>query len=200
MKTCFFADIAPKKKFYIEPSEESEVPQAPEVSASVPVPEAAGNSGQAAQVGDMNAMMAAILGNAAMQQYQNQQQQQQQQQQQYQPLIAPLTDILTADDVAPLLEDSDVVNRLLPHLPEGQQNLEELRRTIRSPQFRSTLRTLTSALLSDNYNTVMANFGLDPASGSDALAQGNPILAFLQAIQAQADSTQGSASNGASKE
>ena len=126
-------------------------------------------------------MMAAILGGAAVQQHM------QQQQGQAQPVIAPLSDLISSNDVMPLLDNEAVVDALLPHLPEGQRTAEELRRTISTPQFRSTLRTLTSALMSDNYNTVMANFGLEPTAGSEALAQGNPVLA-LQAIQAQADS------------
>ncbi len=123
-----------------------------------------------------------------------QQMQQQQQQQPAPPVIAPLSDLLSSDDVGPLLEDDAVVAALLPHLPEGQQTAEELRRTLSTPQFRSTLRTLTSALMSDNYNSVMANFGLDPTAGSEALAQGNPVLAFLQALQAQSDQSSSSSS------
>ena len=118
-----------------------------------------------------------------------------QQQQQVQPVIAPLSDLLSSNDVGPLLEDDAVVAALLPHLPEGQQTAEELRRTLSTPQFRSTLRTLTSALMSDNYNSVMANFGLDPTAGSEALAQGNPVLAFLQAVQAQAEPGPGASKN-----
>ena len=70
-----------------------------------------------------------------------QQPQQQQQQQFIQPLIAPLSDVVTEAEVAPLLADPEIVAALLPLLPEGQQTEEELRTTIRTPQFRSTLRT-----------------------------------------------------------
>jgi|TARA_B110000208_G_C11560849_1_gene355296 hypothetical protein len=113
--------------------------------------------------------------------------QQPQQQQMLQPLIAPLSDVVTEADVAPLLNDPAVVAALLPLLPEGQQTEEELKATIRTPQFRSTLRTLSSALMSDNVNSIFANFGLNAADGGEEMARGNPIAAFLLALQAQTD-------------
>jgi len=123
-------------------------------------------------------------------------QQAQQQQQMFQPLIAPLSDVVTNDDVAPLLSSPEIIEALLPLLPEGQQTEAELRATIRTPQFRATLRTLTAALMSDNVNSIFANFGLNAADGGDAMAQGNPILAFLQALQSQVDREGGGASTG----
>ena len=127
-------------------------------------------------------------------------QQAQQQQQMFQPLIAPLSDVVTNDDVAPLLSSPEIIEALLPLLPEGQQTEAELRATIRTPQFRATLRTLTAALMSDNVNSIFANFGLNAADGGDAMAQGNPILAFLQALQSQVDREGGGASTGSKKE
>ena len=55
-----------------------------------------------------------------------------------------------------------------------------------SPQYQQTLASLTSALQSENYNSIFANFGLDPAAGAEALARGNGVEAFLAALEAQA--------------
>ena len=126
-----------------------------------------------------------------------QQQQQQQQQGRAFPRIAPLSEVLTADEVDRLLEDPEVRNRLLQHLPEEARSEDELRRTARTPQFRSALRTLTGALVSSNYNTIIANFGLDPSAGAEALARGDPVRAFLLALQAQ---TRAQESEAASKD
>jgi len=161
-------------------------PVAPQASAT-PTPAAPSPA-----VVDNN--MAAILAAFAATPLGQQPQQQQQQQQFIQPLIAPLSDVVTEAEVAPLLADPEIVAALLPLLPEGQQTEEELRTTIRTPQFRSTLRTLSSALMSDNVNSIFANFGLNAVDGGDAMAQGNPILAFLQALQAQTDREESSSS------
>ena len=48
--------------------------------------------------------------------------------------------------------------------------------------------------MSDNVNSIFANFGLNAVDGGDAMAQGNPILAFLQALQSQVDREEGSSS------
>lgn len=42
---------------------------------------------------------------------------------------------------------------------------------MRSPQLRSTLGSLTGALQTENFNSIMSNFGLDPTRGADALAR-----------------------------
>ncbi len=49
------------------------------------------------------------------------------------------------------------------------------------------MSSLSSALSTENYGSVMANFGLDPAAGAAALARGDNVAAFLAAVQAQAD-------------
>ena len=118
-------------------------------------------------------------------------QQQQQQQMGPRPTIVPLNSVVTSEAFEELLSDSNIVQELLQFLPEGQQNEEELRQTISCPQMQQSLRSLTGALLSDNYNAVLANFGLNPADGNEALVQGDPIRAFLLALQAQADRQRG---------
>ena len=102
------------------------------------------------------------------------------------PTIVPLNSVVSSDSFEEILSDPTVVQGLLPFLPEGQQNEEELRQTISCPQMQQSLRSLTGALLFDNYNAVLANFGLNPADGVRHW-QGDPIRAFLLALQAQAD-------------
>ena len=55
---------------------------------------------------------------------------------------------------------------------------------MRSPQLRQALGALSAALQSDNYNSVLGNFGLDPAAGSEQMMRGDFISAFLDAVQA----------------
>lgn len=110
-----------------------------------------------------------------------------QQQTRQAPTVVPLNTIVTPASVSHLLDDPKVVEELLPLLPEGQRTEEELRLTISSPQLQQSLRSLTNALLSNNYNAVLANFGLNAAAGAEAMAQGNTVLAFIQALQQQAE-------------
>mmetsp|Transcript_3941 Transcript_3941/g.11555 ORF Transcript_3941/g.11555 Transcript_3941/m.11555 type:complete len:387 (-) Transcript_3941:413-1573(-) len=104
----------------------------------------------------------------------------------------PLQDIVTAEEVerTGILANPEVAERLLSALPEGRQTPEELRATIRSPQFQQTLTSLSAALQTENYNSIFANFGLDASAGAAALAQGNGIQAFLDALNAQAEAEQ----------
>ena len=113
------------------------------------------------------------------------------------PPITPLTSVVDPDVVQPFLAENEGAQQaLLPHLPEGLQNPGELYATLRSPQLRQALGQLTNALQTDNFNAVMSNFGLDPAAGAAALAQGNGVSAFLEAIMA-GQRGQGSGDGGA---
>jgi hypothetical protein len=49
------------------------------------------------------------------------------------------------------------------------------------------LTSLSGALNSDSYGSILANFGLSPGAGADFFARGDNVAAFLAAIQAQAD-------------
>ena len=130
--------------------------------------------------------------------FQAQQQQHQQQQLGPRPTIVPLNNVITSESFEEMLSDPNIMSELLPFLPEGQQTEEELRQTISCPQMQQSLRSLTGALLSDNYNAVLANFGLNPADGTDALVQGDPVRAFLLALQAQSDRENGNEGDGSS--
>jgi hypothetical protein len=98
--------------------------------------------------------------------------------------LSLLADSATVDE---LMTDSATVQSLLPHLPEGQRSASELRSTLLSPQFQQALGSLTGALQGENFNTVFANFELDPADGQDAVVQGDGVGAFVAALQAAAD-------------
>ena len=109
--------------------------------------------------------------------------------------LVPLQDVVTAEEVVAdgVLSDEAAQEALLPTLPPGQQTVGELQVTVHSPQYQQTLASLTSALQSENYNSIFANFGLDPAAGAEALAQGNGVEAFVAALNAQASDGSGAA-------
>ena len=102
-----------------------------------------------------------------------------------------LQEVLSADAVlaSGLLDDAEVCRRLMALLPEGQNTRADLETALRSPQLADSMRALSQALQSDNYNAVMTNFGLDPSRGMSALMQGQAVEAFLQAIASQATAT-----------
>ena len=87
-----------------------------------------------------------------------------------------LADIITAEGVLStgVLEDPALRAQLIALLPDGQQSEEFLEVNLRSSQFRQSLSSLSSALNSDNYNSVVANIGggLDPNNGMQHLIQG----------------------------
>ena len=69
-----------------------------------------------------------------------------------QPLIAPLNEVITNEDVQPLLASPEIIQALLPLLPEGQQTEEELRATIRKRGVRCDIQdVLGSNTLNDSY-------------------------------------------------
>ncbi|KAL7689406.1 putative proteasomal ubiquitin receptor Rpn13/ADRM1, UCH-binding domain-containing protein [Plasmopara halstedii] len=101
--------------------------------------------------------------------------------------VVSMTKLLSADNLSMVLDDADCVRALLPHLPEGSQTPDELRATLRSPQFRQSIGSLASALQTGSFNTVMASFGLNCSAGADKLAAGDGVGVLLAAIQAWAD-------------
>ena len=89
------------------------------------------------------------------------------------PQSIPLSKVLTSDILLQLIEKPEYREVLMPLLPEGQQTVADLRDLIRSPQLQQSLRSLSQALMTENLNAVMANTGLDPAHGAEALQQGD---------------------------
>eukprot|EP00617_Octactis_speculum_P019318 CAMPEP_0185768174 /NCGR_PEP_ID=MMETSP1174-20130828/48038_1 /TAXON_ID=35687 /ORGANISM="Dictyocha speculum, Strain CCMP1381" /LENGTH=382 /DNA_ID=CAMNT_0028452753 /DNA_START=57 /DNA_END=1205 /DNA_ORIENTATION=+ len=108
----------------------------------------------------------------------------------------PLQEIATSDEImrTGILEDEAIQQRLIALLPEGLQTPGELHASIHSPQFQQTLTALTSALGSEQYNSIFANFGLDASAGAEALNRGDVIEAFIAALEAQRDEDTGNSS------
>eukprot|EP00611_Tribonema_gayanum_P008041 TRINITY_DN1750_c0_g2_i2.p2 TRINITY_DN1750_c0_g2~~TRINITY_DN1750_c0_g2_i2.p2 ORF type:complete len:136 (-),score=44.75 TRINITY_DN1750_c0_g2_i2:31-438(-) len=104
------------------------------------------------------------------------------------PRVVPLTEVLSADDVLAtgILNDPQVVEELSRLVPEEQPGGAdvEVGETLRSPQLQQALASLTHALQSDNFNSIMSNFGLD-ANNPDsmaALSRGDGVQALLSAL------------------
>lgn len=95
------------------------------------------------------------------------------------PPAAPvrLEDTVTAERVMAtgILEDPAVRAALIPLLPAGQTQDGLLESNLRSPQLRQAMAQLTSALASENYNSVMANLGVDPSAGAESLIRGDVV-------------------------
>jgi len=99
----------------------------------------------------------------------------------------PLSLLVDSGTVDELMGDDVTVQLLLPHLPEGHRSPSDLRSTLLSPQFQQALGSLTGALQTENFNTVFANFNLDPADGQEAVVRGDGVGAFVAALQAAAE-------------
>eukprot|EP00579_Thalassiosira_antarctica_P002172 CAMPEP_0201865540 /NCGR_PEP_ID=MMETSP0902-20130614/384_1 /ASSEMBLY_ACC=CAM_ASM_000551 /TAXON_ID=420261 /ORGANISM="Thalassiosira antarctica, Strain CCMP982" /LENGTH=452 /DNA_ID=CAMNT_0048390305 /DNA_START=65 /DNA_END=1423 /DNA_ORIENTATION=+ len=99
----------------------------------------------------------------------------------------PLSELASSSIISEsgILNDPSMVARLIALLPEGQRTESQLRENIRSPQVAQCLQRLTSALAEEgasSFNSIIANFQLDPSDGAEAMAGGNPIEAFLNCL------------------
>lgn len=115
----------------------------------------------------------------------------------------PLSELASSDiiDESGILDDPEATARLVALLPEGQRTNEALRENLRSPQVVQCLQRLTAALADDasSFNSIIANFQLDPADGAGALARGNPIEAFLNCVLKDVEKKEGVKKNGEEK-
>merc|ERR1719469_326824 len=94
-------------------------------------------------------------------------------------------------DDSGILSDPSTVARLVALLPEGQRTESQLRENIHSPQVAQCLQRLTAALAeegTESYNSIIANFQLNP---SDGVQSGNPIEAFLQCLLKDVEKKEG---------
>jgi 26S proteasome regulatory subunit N13 len=112
--------------------------------------------------------------------------------------VPPLQEIVTADSVeaSGILQDPSVRQRLIGLLPEHQRTEEDLRQNLRSPQVQQALQSLSAAISPNNNNNhhiphdltafhnVIMNFSMNPDDGAIALANGDPIQAFLDCLLA----------------
>jgi hypothetical protein len=89
----------------------------------------------------------------------------------------PLTEVLKAERLIPLLRTHELLDRLLPFLPETFRSVEGLSEIIDSPQFKGQLAVLSHALATGQLGN--EQFGLSQA--------GYGVAEFLKAIQRQAD-------------
>lgn len=107
----------------------------------------------------------------------------------------PLSELATSEiiDESGILDDPATVERLVALLPEGQRTEAMLRDNIRSPQVAQCLQRLTAALSDDagSFNSIIANFQLNPGDGMSAMASGNPIEAFLNCLLADVQRKEG---------
>lgn len=97
----------------------------------------------------------------------------------------PLSELASANvvDDSGILKDSSCVARLIACLPDGQRTKSALLENVRSPQVALCLHHLTSTLaVVGGFNSIIANFQLNPKDGSVAMAAGNPVGAFLNCI------------------
>merc|ERR1711966_276759 len=95
----------------------------------------------------------------------------------------PLSELVSPDIIeeSGILSDPSTVARLVALLPEGQRTESHLRDNIHSPQVAQCLQRLTAALAegTESFNSIIANFQLNPSDGAQS---GNPIEAFLQCL------------------
>ncbi|CAF3564199.1 unnamed protein product [Rotaria sordida] len=95
-----------------------------------------------------------------------------------------LYDIMTAENLIPILSNKDIQETLRTHLPEGSTisvSENELRESIQSPQFRQAVSAFSVALQTGQLGPVLAQFGL-PEEAITAANQGD-IQAFAQAME-----------------
>jgi len=91
-----------------------------------------------------------------------------------------LSSVITPEALLPILNNPQVAEQLLPYLPEGQRDPQELRQLVHSPQFHQALQAFNSALQSGALADVLPALGLPPS------AAGGGVQEFLRTLQAQA--------------
>jgi len=89
-----------------------------------------------------------------------------------------------ADAMLPLLVNPKTRDRLLPFLPDSQdlpKSEEELRSTLKSPQFQQALQAFSAALSSGQLGPLIAQFGLDDIAIKSA--EKGDVAGFSKALQ-----------------
>ncbi|CAF0966492.1 unnamed protein product [Didymodactylos carnosus] len=95
-----------------------------------------------------------------------------------------LYDIMTSENLVPILSNKDIQEKLIPHMPEGEllpKTEYELRQSIQSPQFRQAVSAFSVALQTGQLGPVLSQFGLPP----DVVQAANKgdISAFAKAME-----------------
>ncbi|CAF0800801.1 unnamed protein product [Didymodactylos carnosus] len=95
-----------------------------------------------------------------------------------------LNDIMTAENLVPLLSNKDIQEKLIPHMPEGETLLKtesDLRQSIQTPQFRQAVSAFSVALQTGQLGPVLSQAGL-PSDVIQAANKGD-IDAFAKALE-----------------
>lgn len=145
----------------------------PHINDNIPNTNSSGNSSDQA--------LRELLAGIQVPRQQQQQQQQKQQQQQTQMEELDLRDVLTTEQVMPLLANSTIRQQLFPHLPSSlvsdPPTEAEVREIMSSVQWRQALSGLSYAL-NNGGESVIRSLGLDPAGTEGA----SGVEAFLRAL------------------
>ncbi|EAR90088.2 ubiquitin carboxy-terminal hydrolase 37 receptor-binding site protein (macronuclear) [Tetrahymena thermophila SB210] len=135
---------------------------------------------QPAQQGQPNLMNANLFGAQFQDMFQNMlnqrggnnnpmMQQLLQQYQQRQRDTPNFFEVLTKESLMELANDEEVQKELIQHLPEGQQDVQNLKENLISPQFQQALESLEKALNSNEGGAVLASLGLDQSNFMETL-------------------------------
>ncbi|XP_077990216.1 proteasomal ubiquitin receptor ADRM1-like [Glandiceps talaboti] len=95
-----------------------------------------------------------------------------------------LSQALSPEVMAPILSNSEVQQRLMEHLPEGEslpRDPQQLSATIQSPQFQQAMSMFGAALQSGQLGPLMNQFGLSQEA-VDAASKGD-LEAFVRGMQ-----------------
>lgn len=95
-----------------------------------------------------------------------------------------LSDVVNTEEIlkSGILENQEIVKKLVEFLPEGQITAENLKDNINSPQFKEAVRNFNQALRSGELSAIAISFGLDASQ----IGPNSSIEDFLLAIQKQA--------------
>merc|ERR1712004_23870 len=95
-----------------------------------------------------------------------------------------LSSALNPEVMIPILANKEIQERLIPFLPEGEnlpKTEEELRNTVKTPQFQQAMSSFSAALASGQLGPLMGQFNLGE-DVANAAAQGD-VEAFAKAMQ-----------------
>jgi hypothetical protein len=95
-----------------------------------------------------------------------------------------LMDVVNVEEIlkSGLLENDDIVKKLVEFLPEGHVNAENLKDNLNSSQFKEAVRNFNQALRSGELSTIVQSFGLDASN----IGPNSTIEDFLLALQKDA--------------
>jgi len=95
-----------------------------------------------------------------------------------------LMDVVNVEEIlkSGLLDNPEIVKKLVEFLPEGHVNAENLKDNLNSSQFKEAVRNFNQALRSGELSTIVQSFGLDASN----IGPNSTIEDFLLAVQKDA--------------